>query len=35
MAERKSGSRRERDPEGQGMLVGAYGPGQSLVWTLS
>jgi hypothetical protein len=32
MAERKSGGRRERDPEGQGMFAGA---GQSLVWTFS
>src|SRR5262245_46045166 len=35
MAERKSGGRRERDPEGQRMFAGADSLGQSLVWTLN
>jgi hypothetical protein len=35
MAERKSGGRRERDPEGQSMLARAYGRGENLVWTLN
>src|SRR5262245_6785500 len=35
MAERKSGGRRERDPEGQRMLASADSRGQRLVWTLN